>query len=149
MTEPYRLHASLMYQLTLTSRVQERRLDDALRSLGLTRITWCVLLAVEVEGRRQPSEIAEFIGIDRTACSRALRQMEERGWIARAAGAGDRRTTQVALTPAGMALLAEATPRVRGNATHFVSKLPEGGAEALGALLARLREGETGGLVKF
>ena len=42
----YRLQQSLGYQLSVASRLQERRLDDGLKELGLTRITWCVLLAV-------------------------------------------------------------------------------------------------------
>lgn len=146
---PYRLHASLMYQLTLTSRLQERRLDDGLRAHGLTRITWCILLAVENERITQPSDIAEFIGVDRTACSRALRQMEAQGWIARRNGEPDRRTTHVALAPAGRALLQAATPVAEENSRYFLSKLEPGDAETLGRLMARLREGEAKGLGLF
>lgn len=146
---PYRLHESVLYQLTLTSRMQERRLEEGLRALGLTRITWCVLLAVENEGLTQPSDIAEFIGIDRTATSRALRQMEAAGWVARSGGRPDRRTTTVALTDAGRALLARATPVAEENARHFLGKLAPGEGATLARLLARLREGEARNLVRF
>ena len=146
---PYRLHASLMYQLTLTSRLQERRLDEGLRAHGLTRITWCILLAVQNEGRSQPSDIAEFIGVDRTACSRALRQMEAQGWIARRSGLPDRRTTHVTLTSAGLHLLHLATPVAEENSRYFLNKLTPGEAEMLGHLMARLREGEETGLGEF
>ena len=78
----YRLHNSLGYRLSRVARIQERRLDLGLRRIGLTRTTWCVLLAVGNEGLSQPSDIAEFIGIDRTATSRALRQMEADDLIA-------------------------------------------------------------------
>lgn len=138
-----------MYQLTLTSRLQERRLDEGLRELGLTRLTWCVMLAVHVERLAQPSEIAQFIGIDRTATSRALRQMEARGWVARRTGEGDRRTTRVALTPAGVALLGRAVPVAEDNAHHFLSKLAEDERQDLQRLLATLREGEARNLVHF
>lgn len=138
-----------MYQLTLTSRLQERRLEEGLRRLGLTRLSWCVLLAVQVEGCSQPSEIAQFIGIDRTATSRALRQMEAKGWVARHAGAGDRRTTRVALTAEGAALLAQAVPIAEDNARHFLSKLPPEGPGQLHALLAGLRTGEAHNLLHF
>ena len=70
------------------SQEQERRLDEGLRSLGLTRTTWCILLAVGNEDLSQPSEIAEFVGVDRTATSRALRAMEEGGLISRRTGCG-------------------------------------------------------------
>lgn len=138
-----------MYQLTLTSRLQERRLDEGLRRLGLTRLTWCILLAVQVEGHTQPSEIAQFIGIDRTATSRALRQMESKGWLARRTGEEDRRTTRVVLTPEGDALLARAVPVAEENSRHFLSKLPQEGAESLQRLLADLRDGEDRNLVHF
>lgn len=145
----YRLHESLLYQLTLTSRLQERRLDDSLRGLGLTRITWCVLLAVAHEGCEKPSEIAEYIGICRTATSRALRQMEAAGWLCRRGGAGDRRTTRVALTGQGQALLDAAIPLAEENMRHFLGKLTAGESAALAALLGRLRAGEQRGLTQF
>jgi DNA-binding MarR family transcriptional regulator len=50
-------------------------------------VGWCILLAVEEEGLKNPSEIAQFVGIDRTATSRALRQLEDEGLIAREMGA--------------------------------------------------------------
>ncbi len=112
---PYRLHQSLGYHLSVTSRIQERRLDEGLKTLGLTRITWCVLLAVGNEGLTQPSEIAAFVGIDRTATSRALRQMEAAGLIARAGGTGDRRTTHVALTALGRQRIVHGTPFAMEN----------------------------------
>jgi len=146
---PYHLHDSVLYQLTLTSRVQERRLEEGLRRLGLTRITWCVLLAVENEHLTRPSEIAEFIGIDRTATSRALRGMEAEGWLRRATGQGDRRTTSVALTDAGRALLLRATPIAEENGRHFLAKLARSEATALGRMLRALRTGEARGLQRF
>lgn len=145
----YRLHDSVLYALTLTSRMQERRLEEGLRALGLTRITWCVLLAVQNEGLSQPSDIAGFIGIDRTATSRALRAMEAAGWLERRTGSRDRRTTTVALTAAGRDLLARATPVAEENARHFLGKLGPGEAEALARMLARLREGEARNLGTF
>ncbi|SLN37436.1 Transcriptional regulator SlyA [Aquimixticola soesokkakensis] len=112
---PYRLHQSLAYHMSVAARVQEKRLDDGLKTLGLTRTTWCVLLAVGVEGLQQPSEIALFVGIDRTATSRALRQMETAGLIARSSGAADRRTTDVILTDKGCDTLAQGTPIAMDN----------------------------------
>ncbi|MFN3145554.1 MAG: MarR family winged helix-turn-helix transcriptional regulator [Paracoccaceae bacterium] len=125
---PYRLHASLGYQLSLASRLQERRMDEGLRGIGLTRTTWCVLLAVGNEALTQPSEIAAFVGIDRTATSRALRQMEEAGLIDRSVGCpedggGDKRTRTVALTPLGRQRLAEGTPLAEENARVLESRL--------------------------
>jgi DNA-binding MarR family transcriptional regulator len=112
---PYRLHESLGYNLTLAARRQERRLDEKLRLIGLTRTTWCILLAVGNEGMTQPSDIAAFVGIDRTATSRALRSMESDGLLARHSGTEDRRTRQIELTEKGNRVLLKGTPFAREN----------------------------------
>ena len=112
---PYRLHTSLGYNLSLAARLQERRLDAALKTLGLTRITWCVLLAVGNEGLSKPSAIASFVGIDRTATSRALRGMEADGLIERNGGDGDRRTRRVKLTGLGDSRIEAGTPFAISN----------------------------------
>jgi len=138
----YRLHQSLGYQLSLTSRLQERRFEEQLKTLGLTRITWCILLAVEVEALVNPSDIAAFVGIDRTATSRALRQMEAARIVKRGAGKGDGRTTTVALTDTGRDLHRRATPMARENAGHWQEKLSKSETEELCRLMAKLRLGE-------
>ena len=138
----YRLHASLGYHLSLASRLQERRLDEGLRPLGLTRITWCILLAVGNEGLRQPSDIAWFVGIDRTATSRALRQMQEAGLIERATGEDDRRTTSVELTDLGRLRLVEGTPLAEENTRILENRLDGNERDLLLRLLGKLRSGE-------
>ncbi len=141
-TNRYDLHGSLGYQLSVTARLNEKGFEEALKSLGMNRTTWCVLLALEVEGLTKPSDIARFIGIDRTAISRALRQMEGAGLIRRASGADDGRTTLVAITGKGRDLLARATPHASANASHFDQRLTARERRQLVELLAKLRGAE-------
>jgi DNA-binding MarR family transcriptional regulator len=138
------LHASLGFQITRTARIIERRVESGLRDFGLTRISWCILLAVEEEGLKNPSEIAAFVGIDRTATSRALRQLEDDGLIAREMGREDRRTTTVSLTEEGLTRLVAARPTCVENMDHFNAKLSPGEALELRRLLAALDSGEAG-----
>jgi len=149
MTAPYRLHASLGYQLSLAARIQERRLDDGLRALGLTRITWCVLLAIGNEDLRQPSDIASFVGIDRTATSRALRQMQSDGLIERGSGTGDRRTRTVQLTAKGKSLLVQGTPLAQHNNAMMEARLSAVELTQLRAMLTRLHAGEDAKLARL
>ena len=139
---PYNLHASLGYQLSLAARIQERRLEEGLKTLGLTRITWCVLLAIGNENLRQPSDIAEFVGIDRTAVSRALRQMETGGLVARGTGAGDGRTRTVVLTQSGRHLLVKGTPMALENNAILEARLSPADRKCLIGLLQRTYAGE-------
>lgn len=145
----YRLHQSLGYQMSLTSRLLERQFEDRLKPLGLTRITWCILLAVEVEALLNPSDIAGFVGIDRTATSRALRQMEAAGMIARGVGKEDGRTTLVALTDLGRELVTTTVPMARANAQHWQNKLSRAEADELCRLMAKLRIGEDAALKRL
>ena len=151
--DPYRLHASLGYQMSLAARLQERRLEEGLRALGLTRVTWCVLLAVGNEGLVQPSDIAAFVGIDRTVASRALRQMEAAGLIARTAGSesgrGDRRTTTVSLTDLGRERLQQGTPLARANNEAMEARLTPDEVAELRRLLSRVRVGDDRPLPSF
>jgi len=142
----YRLHDSLGYNLSLASRIQERRLDEGLRTLGLTRTTWCILLAVGNEGLHQPSDIALFVGIDRTATSRALRKMEGDGLVRRATGPGDRRTTKVTLTDSGVALIERGTRFAIANNAVMHKKLGPEDVAHLKDLLERVNAGEKTGL---
>ncbi|KIC09587.1 transcriptional regulator, MarR family protein [Leisingera sp. ANG-M1] len=134
MTESrFRLHHSLGYQITMLARVIERRFEQRIAEYGLTRPMWCVLLAAGLEGLHTPSEIAAFIGIDRTATSRTLRQMEERGFILRSGGERDGRSIRVELTAKGRADLEAVLPIAQENAAHFEAKLT-------GAELKQLRQ---------
>ncbi|GFE65422.1 MarR family winged helix-turn-helix transcriptional regulator [Litoreibacter roseus] len=145
----YALHSSIGYHATLAARVFERRLEDGLRRVGLTRLNWCILLAVGEEALTNPSDIAGFIGIDRTATSRALRQLERDGLITRAPSTNDRRRTDVALTGEGERCLSDAIPIGRENNTHFTTKLSSDEHLLLVRLLAKMRSGETENLTNF
>lgn len=145
----YRLHASLGYNLSLAARLQERRLDEALKTLGLTRITWCVLLGVGNEGLSKPSAIASFVGIDRTATSRALRGMEADGLIERSGGDGDKRTRRVKLTPLGQSRIEAGTPFAISNNEVMRAKLTKREHQVFLDLLGKLTDGEDADLSAF
>lgn len=119
----FQLHSSLGYQITMLARVIERRFEQRIAEYGLTRPMWCVLLAAGREGLHSPSEIADFIGIDRTATSRTLRKMEERDFITRGSGDGDGRSIHVTLRARGQQALEAVLPMAVENAAYFESKL--------------------------
>lgn len=139
----FHLHLSLGYQVTMLARVIERRFEQRIAEFGLTRVTWCVLLAAGEEGLSTPSEIADFIGIDRTATSRALRLMEARGLITRNSGEGDGRSIRVGLTAPGQAALQAVLPIAQENAAHFEAKLTGQELAQLRAAAAKLLEDES------
>jgi len=138
----YGLHNSIGFHATRAARMVERRVEDGLREFGLTRIGWCILLAVAEEGLKNPSDIAAFVGIDRTATSRALRALETEGLISRAIGQQDRRMTEVTMTDAGYDRMIEAVPMCSENMDHFNTKLSVAERGELKRLLHKLCDGE-------
>lgn len=136
--EKFGLHDSVGHHITRTARIIERRVEGNLRRFGLTRVEWCVIVAVAEEGKKNPSEIADFVGIDRTATSRALRQLENNGLIDREMGRDDRRTTEVRLTAKGKAQFRAALPICTEVGHHFHSKLTLDELRTLKVLLSKL-----------
>lgn len=142
----YRLHHSIGYHLSIAARMQERRLDDWMRPMGLTRTTWCILLAVANEDLTRPSEIADFVGIDRTATSRALRSMEEAGLVSRRSASTDRRMTEVSLSQKALDLVAQGTPMAVENNSLITEQLNDDESAELYRLLKKSLEGKERGL---
>lgn len=138
----YDLHKGLAYQFSLLSQINTRRMERGLAELGLTRLMWCVLLAVIEEGKENPSDIAEFIGINRTAASRTFRQMEDRGLISRKSSLQDRRNTRLLATDKGHELLTQAIPHAKALSTRIRSKLSQDEQKSLEDILFKLLDGE-------
>ena len=145
----YHLHASLGYQLSLAARRQERRLEEHLKTLGLTRLAWCILLACGIEDLHKPSDISTFIGVDRTATSRCLKAMESQGLIARVSGTTDRRTTTVQITARGQDLLEQGIPFAQANNQAMADNLTPDEKQTLDQLLRKLHTGQTITLQSF
>jgi DNA-binding MarR family transcriptional regulator len=95
--------------LRRATRSVTRLYDDALRPLDLRITQFSLLRQLVRHGERTMRELAAIIVIEETALNRAVRGLESRGWIAVRTG-DDRRERVVAITAAGRALLAEATP---------------------------------------
>ena len=142
----YDISNALGYQVSLTARVLERNFEQSIKLIDLNRTNWTVLLSVNKPEINSPSQIAEFIGIDRTATSRALRQLDSDGLVQRLSGEKDKRTRQVELTTKGRELLAKSLPYAQANAQHFSQKLTDDERDQLVRILVKLRENETGGL---
>lgn len=142
----YDLIGSLGYQVSLTARLLERNFESALKPLGLNRTNWTVLFAVSRAGISNPSQIADYIGIDRTAVSRALRQLEAEQLIQRSSGDQDKRTKSVVMTETGKTRLLGSLDHARANADHFRAKLDAEEFRTLQSLLSKLRQDEKEGL---
>ena len=142
----YRLRDGLGYQVSRLARIMERDFERRLAGLGISRLMWCVLPTVGLEGIERPSEIAEHIGVNRTALSRVLRELEGRGLVTRDPDSADGRSTRVRLTKTGRRSLQEALPQSLGTTQHFGAKLSDGELETFRRLIDKLMASEEGAL---
>jgi len=120
------------------ARALARRFDEALRPLGLTSGQFSLLMSLN---RPQPPTIgavSALLAMDRTTLTAALKPLERRGLVTVTVAAADRRARLLALTPAGRALLAAATPIWESEHAEVERSLARGDADGLRADLRAL-----------
>lgn len=142
MASGYTLHNRIGFKVTHLARIMESRLEEQLSRHGVTRLQWCVLRGVGLEGVSSPSQLADYICIARPAVSRLLKSMEEQGLVKRNGLDDDKRFTEVALTELGESKLAACHVLVRELNQHFSGKLDDNTYELFMAVIDRLTEGE-------
>lgn len=92
------------------ARALARRFDEAFRPLGLTSGQYSLLHSLNRPTPASLGQVAEVLAMDRSTVTANLKPLERRGLAAIAVDADDRRGRRAALTDAGRALLAQATP---------------------------------------
>lgn len=137
----YNLHDRLGYKLTLAAQVNNQILVNLLANIGLNRQTWCVLVAVGEQGINQPSEIADYIGIQRAAVSRTLKDMHHKGMLLRDRDPNNAKQTLVTLTDTGQDLLAQSLLLCEQSTQRMDEKLSFTERQQLDQLLSKYLSG--------
>ena len=102
--------------------------------------TIAALNAVRRLGPVRVSAVAEDLSVDISVASRQLSALEERGLVERTTDPGDARSRLLAVTPAGLASLADAHDRMVGVFQSTVADWDTEDIAGLAAGLHRLRE---------
>ena len=141
MTMTYNLHDRLGYKLTLAAQVNNQLLVNLLSQLNLTRQMWCVLVAVGEQQLSQPSDIADYIGIQRAAVSRTLKDMHNKGLLQRISDPQNGKQTLVSLTDTGQTLLAQSLLLSEQSTQRLNTKLNDSERQELDRLLSKYLSG--------
>jgi DNA-binding MarR family transcriptional regulator len=104
---PQSIHQSLGYWTSLAARAMEAEFNKRLARFGITRVAWAVLGAIQYDEKSTPSELAEFLSLDRAAITRLLNKLETQELISRHRTGDDRRSVTLRLTPKGEAVCVE------------------------------------------
>jgi DNA-binding MarR family transcriptional regulator len=126
-------------RLRRATRALTQLYDDLMAPSGLRITQFSLLRTLGRSGTATLSDLAGMLLLDRTALSRTLDPLAERGLVAIAPGR-DARTREVSLTRTGERAVQGAEPHWRRAQAQVAHKL---GPTKLEALLATLREIET------
>jgi DNA-binding MarR family transcriptional regulator len=121
------------------ARALARRFDDAFRPLDLTNGQFSLLMALNQPKPPTIAPLADFLAMDRTTLTAALKPLERRGLIAISVDPGDRRSRLLRLTGKGRGLLAKALPIWKEH--HAILEQQTGPADGLRSDLAKLARG--------
>jgi DNA-binding MarR family transcriptional regulator len=137
-TKTYTMETSPGYQLMMTSRVHEARIEKALDRLGITRAEFTVLYAID-RGRRAPADIVGFLDVRTEGVETTVNKLTDNGLIeptGRASG-------EVQVTDLGRTVLSDGiSAAVEANARIRAALTPEE-QELFVDLMARIRDGES------
>jgi len=126
-------------RLRRATRALTQLYDDLMAPSGLRVTQFSLLRTLEREGTSRMSDLAQVHMLDRTALSRNLDPLVERGLVAIVTGR-DARTREVSLTRAGDRAIRGAEPHWKRAQARVAATL---GTTKLNALIATLREIET------
>ncbi|WP_424931788.1 MarR family winged helix-turn-helix transcriptional regulator [Amaricoccus macauensis] len=92
------------------ARTLARRFDEALKPHGLTNGQFSLLMSLNRPETPRIGELAEFLAMDRTTITAALKPLERRGLVTISRDRKDARNRRPALTDSGRQILREALP---------------------------------------
>jgi len=115
------------------ARALTRAFDRELRPYGIRATQFTILTTLMLRGPTAISELAEFLGIERTTLTRNLALIEGEGWVDIQPG-DDARLRIVAVTKKGRAAVTSATPAWRKAQHAATAAIGKSGVEALHAL---------------
>lgn len=124
------------------------RLQEALVAAGMPPLAWFEVLATldrAPEQRMKMGELAEALVITRGGLTKLVDRLIKAGLLERTFCETDRRVSYATLLPAGIELLGEMRPVVRGElAVAFSANLSADQAEELRETLERIRSSACG-----
>jgi DNA-binding MarR family transcriptional regulator len=130
------------------ARALARRFDEAFRPFNLTNGQFSLMMALNRPEPPSITPVADFMAMDRTTLTAALKPLERRGLISVSVDPMDRRGRRLKLTAKGRSLLAKALPVWRD--AHRRLEQESGVGRGLRAELDRLARStkQTGGRIR-
>lgn len=132
----FTLETFLPYRLVrIAERVSREFAENYREKYGLSRPEWRCLATLGQFGTITSKEIGESTAMHKTKVSRAVAELEHRGWLKRRPDSHDRRAEQLTLTAAGRKAFRDMVPLAEAFETSLLGSL---GRNAVSQLLSGL-----------
>ncbi len=128
-TTPPRVAPDLSFLLSQASHVLATELTARLADLGISPRAQCVLSRA-MGGELTQIRLAELSGLDKTTMVVTIDELENAGYAERRASEADRRARIIAVTEAGVEIVAKAQKVIEEVYEDVLSALPERQREA-------------------
>ncbi|MCB1702450.1 MAG: MarR family transcriptional regulator [Pseudomonadales bacterium] len=124
--------------LALLHRQMMKQLERELAPLNLGPGRYLYLFGLYIRDGRRQQDLADTIGVDKAAATRALSRLEACGYVSRRADKGDGRAMLVYLTPKGRELRSELEAAASHCIENLTRELAEQERQELRRLLAKM-----------
>lgn len=128
----------LGYCLSRAAMLIQSGVDEALIEVDLSRLSWIVLACIHFDGIQAPSQIAKFVGLERTAASRLISRLEELDYVRRETDTADGRGYRVIPTRRGIEVCNRAPALIQSGMRPYLTDLSENDVQQLIGLLKRV-----------
>lgn len=132
----FHLHNSYTFWISRLASLMQEQFNHQLQECGITWPQWMVLNVLHHGLAQTPAQIAENIGVDRSAITRLVDRLEKKGLVERQHDGLDRRSIKVLMKLNGKRLMDRVNEAARQHQERFLSNLP---VEALPQLRGNLQ----------
>ncbi|ASJ73755.1 Transcriptional regulator SlyA [Granulosicoccus antarcticus IMCC3135] len=134
----YNAQDGLGYCLSRAAQIMQSTVDEALAELELGRLSWMVLACIRFDGVTSPSQIARFVGLERSSASRLISRLEELDYVRRETDTADGRGYSLKPTTRGMQICEQAPGLIQAATRPYLADLSDNETGQLIGLLKRI-----------
>jgi DNA-binding MarR family transcriptional regulator len=125
----------LCFHTQRAARTLARRFDNAFLPFGITNQQFSMMMMLNNAGNPRVGEVADFLAMDRTTLTAALKALERRSFVTIVRDEDDRRSKRISLTAAGGKTLKSALPVWRSEHAKIESEMRGADPNALRSML--------------
>ena len=119
----FQLHNSYTFWISRLASVMQDRFNKELETLDVTWHQWMVMNVLTHEMANTPANIAEQIGVDRSAITRLVDRLAKKGLVEREHDGLDRRSVKIHITSAGKLMVKHLDEAAERHQRVFLDEL--------------------------